>query len=90
MVLLAFEAANNVRVSLRIGRVEEGERSRLRVIAEAWDLAKESTEALQSALVSAECTLGDRQTMEGAILRLLYALDFKLAETAWANENKTA
>ena len=83
MVILAFEAMNNCRLAVRIGRVDDGLESVLSIEGEAWPTAAEGMEASCLALVKTKWGSDGPRTMEAAILQLIYKLDFALAEVEW-------
>jgi hypothetical protein len=77
--ILAFEAINQVRFSLVIGRVDNGKESCLQMTADAWP--KEDVPGDHSPLASAKYVIGlsDRRTMDACIMQLMYKLDAVLA-----------
>lgn len=79
MVILAFEAINNCRLSIRIGRVDLGRESVLAFNAEAWPTDQESGEAKPLGSVQWVTGSTERRTMDALILQLLYRLDAELA-----------
>jgi hypothetical protein len=79
MVMLAFEAINQCRLSIRIGRVDVGAASTLAFDAEAWAENEPSTEAKPLACVRWKVGSTDRRSVDALILQLMYKLDAEMA-----------
>lgn len=80
MVMLAFESINNVRVEVRIGRMDVGAASELGITVLAHDRKVEIGEAPPLASVSVKCSAMNLRTLDSAVLAALYQLDFQLAK----------
>lgn len=87
-VVDAFQEMNRVRVTLEIQLSEPGAKSFFQLQATAWSLEAENGGQPPLVLVSVRQELGRRQTMEAAILQLMYALDFQLAEQEWVKNQE--
>lgn len=79
MVMVAFEAINNCRVSLRMGVVTDGQESVMSFQAEAWPRYPESGEVLPLASVKWQAGSTERRTMDALIMQLMYKLDAEMA-----------
>lgn len=79
MSLAAFEEINQVRISIRMGVVDQKGVEALSLQAEAWDRKGENGD--QQPLVLVKLLVGsyDRRSMGAVIFQLIYALDAELA-----------
>lgn len=75
----AFEEQNNVRLSIRFGRVSKLGVPGLVVVAEAWTLEDVPPEAKPLASVSVICSGLNIKTWNAVLTHVMYALDFQLA-----------
>jgi hypothetical protein len=77
----AFQGINKLRVTVELSVVDRGQYSEMIVQATAWDLHPADGDQPPSVLLSVRSTLAPKQTLDAAILQLLYVLDGRLADT---------
>lgn len=88
MVMLAFETMNNVRLEVRLQRIDVGHRSDLQVTMLAHQRGVEIGDRPPLASVSVTCSDMNLKTLDSAVLASLYRLDFQLAEREFASATK--
>lgn len=88
MVLLAFEAINDLNVEVLLTRVDTGAVSDLLVTVRGW--SRKVEEQAPEPLVSTKlkCSAMNLRTLENAVIAALYQLDFQLAEQEFARVSK--
>jgi len=85
-IVEAFELQNSVRIELRATlTIWKGSRD-LQWVASAFSRTVEGTGVLPLAYASVRCGEQRLVTMEAVVLRLLYALDFQLAQRELAGD----
>lgn len=77
----AFQGINKLKLSVELTVVDRGHLCEMQVQVTAWTLQTELTELPPSVLLSVRRPLEPRQTLNAAILQLLYLLDGRLAES---------
>lgn len=78
-VMSFFQGMNRVRLTVEMEVVDDGPVSSMRLQLTAWQLSDPTSAVPPSVLVSVRRMMEARQSMEAAILQLLYAVDFQLA-----------
>jgi hypothetical protein len=87
-VMSAFQGMNNCRLTVEASVEDRGHLAEMTLQLTAWRRLPADTEAQPSVLLSVRRKVSQGQTLAAAILQLMYALDFQLAEAEWAKLNE--
>jgi|SRR5689334_13841858 len=86
----AFETQNNVRIVVTIRPQRDSPEADLWLEGKALTVPAAGAVPVLLAFASVKVLGGGSLTVDAAYLKMLYALDFQLAEEEWQRENKTA
>lgn len=84
--LAGFEAENRCTILLRMSQIRRNGAPDLALTAEAVDAASIDTDLKTLASVSATCSAMNVQSLEGALIQLLYRLDAEIVRRELALE----
>lgn len=80
MVIVAFEAMNNIALAVQLRAVADGPAADLEITLEAWTRPEDGKEVQLLGCTSVKCSALGLRTLDSAVLAALYRMDFKLAE----------
>lgn len=87
-VMSAFQGMNNCRLTVEISVEDVHNLSEMSLKLLAWTVVDPDGDPLPSVFQSVTRKVSTAQSLEAAVLQLLYALDFQLAEDEFAgNKN---
>lgn len=88
--LEAFEQQNNIRIVTTLRTAKHRGEADIWLEAKALSERSENGERTLLAFASVRCLAMNHKHLDTALLALLYALDFQLAESVWGEAERTA
>jgi hypothetical protein len=89
-VMLGFEFMNQVDLTVRFRRVDDGPASDLLLTVDAFSRKEEEAGQPPWGSASVKCSALNLRTLESAVIAALYRLDFQLAEREFERAGKPA
>lgn len=86
----AFQAINHLRLTVELSETDRHGMAEMNVQVTAWKWGEENGDPSHSVLLSVRGGVGPRQTLQAAILQLLYLLDGRLATAEEIGRGETA